>query len=125
MVTIHEGCTDLILNTWIGASLLTFDHGMMKCFIWIDMRIFFCLSTSSGPILCDDLFGVISYSYSSNSYANTNTRSSYFFCHFHREHFFSLLVILFIFFGTFCSRRRSLSWNKYKFKYILSYWLEL
>ena len=41
MVTIHEGCTDLILNTLKGAYLLTFDHGMMKCFIWIDMRIFF------------------------------------------------------------------------------------
>ena len=62
MVTIHEGWTDLILNNWIGACLLTFDHGMMKCFIWIDIRIFFCLSTSSGPILCDDLFGVIYYS---------------------------------------------------------------
>ena len=63
MVAIHEGCTDLILNTWIGASLLIFDHGMMKPFIWIDIRIFFfCLSTSSGPILCDDLFGVIYYS---------------------------------------------------------------
>ena len=41
MVTIHEGCTALILNNLKGAYLLTFDHGMMKCFIWIDMRIFF------------------------------------------------------------------------------------
>ena len=41
MVTIHEGCTALILNNLKGAYWLTFDHGMMKCFIWIDMRIFF------------------------------------------------------------------------------------
>ena len=56
MVTIHEGCADLILNTWIGASLLTFDHGMMKCFIWIDMRIFFVFQ------LHLDRFCVIIYS---------------------------------------------------------------
>ena len=100
MVTIDEGCTDLILNTLIGAYLLTFDHGMMKCFIWIDMRIFFfCLSTSSGSILCDDLFGVTSYSYSSNSYAKINRRSFYFFfAIFIGSIFFSLLVILIILF---------------------------
>ena len=59
MVTIHEGYAALILNNLKGAYLLHFDHGMMKCFIRIDMRIFFfCLSNSSGSILCHDLFGV-------------------------------------------------------------------
>ena len=128
MVTIHEGCTDFILNTWIGASILTFDHGMIKCFIWIDIRLFFCLSTSSGrfcmmiysalyntvnlQILCKLQYAIFLF---------------FFFCHFHREHYFFLIIGDFIYFflGTFCNRRRRLSWNKYKFKYIISYWLEL
>ena len=127
MVAIHEGCTDLLLNTWIGASLLTFDHVMMKCLIWIDLKIFFFVFQ-----LHLDRFCVIIYS---ALYTRVNLQILcklqyamflFFFCHFHREHcFFSLLVILFIFFGIFCSRRRRLSWNKYKFKYIIGYWLEL
>ena len=41
MVIIHEGCTALILSILKGTYLLTFGHGMMKCFIWIDMNFFF------------------------------------------------------------------------------------
>ena len=129
MVAIHEGCSDLILNTWIGASLLTFDHGMMKCLIWIDIRIFFFFFVFQLHL---ERFCVMIYS---ALYTRVNLQILcklqyaiflFFFAIFiGRIIFFSLLVILFIFFGTFCSRRRGLSWNKYKFKYIIGYWLEL
>ena len=127
MVAIHEGCTDLILNTWIGASLLTFDHGMMKCFIWIDIRFFFFVFQLHLDRFCVMIYSALYTTVNLQLLLQTPIRDLliFFAIFIGRIIFFSLLVILFIFFGTFCSRRRRLSWNKYKFKYIIGYWLEL
>ena len=123
MVPLHEGYAALIQNNLKGAYLITFDHGMMKCFIWIDMRIFFffvfqihldrfCVVTYSALHTNSGLSCVIMVNF--QILMQKTIRNIFiFFAVVNREYFLNLFgdFILF-FFAISVAEGGRLSWNK-------------